>query len=71
LITLDKKAAYFNTQKIINEYLITIELSPNELQNFDKLLKNDIGSYQENKIESSGYVVHTLEASMWCLMTTT
>lgn len=70
LITSDKKSAYFNTQKIINEYLIAIELSQNELQNFDKLLKNDIGSYQENKIESSGYVVHTIEASMWCLMTT-
>lgn len=25
---------------------------------------------QENSIQSSGYVIHTLEASIWCLLTT-
>ncbi|HWZ22588.1 MAG TPA: ADP-ribosylglycohydrolase family protein [Cytophagaceae bacterium] len=29
-----------------------------------------IYEYEENEISSSGYVVHTLEASMWCFLTT-
>ena len=34
-----------------------------------KSLKN-INLWEENQISSSGYVVHTLQASLWCLLTT-
>jgi ADP-ribosylglycohydrolase len=34
------------------------------------LLKSDIAKLDESEIQSSGYVLHTLEASIWCLLTT-
>lgn len=37
----------------------------NELINFDRIL-NNIYKLEEDLIYSSGYVVHTLEASLWC-----
>jgi ADP-ribosylglycohydrolase len=37
---------------------------------FDRLLKKDIFNLSEDEISSSGYVLHTLEASIWCLLTT-
>ncbi len=41
-----------------------------ETHHFNKLLKENIHDLNENSIESSGYVIHTLEASIWCLLTT-
>lgn len=35
---------------------------------FDRLAR--IGDMEENEIASSGYVLHTLEAALWCLLTT-
>jgi ADP-ribosylglycohydrolase len=37
---------------------------------FDRLLKQDIHGLTDENIFSSGYVLHTLEASIWCLLTT-
>ena len=39
-----------------------------ELPHFERLLSGQIDSLPESSIESSGYVVHTLEASIWCLL---
>jgi len=41
-----------------------------ETPHFSRLLSGDIHALPENAIESDGYVVHTLEASLWCLLTT-
>lgn len=41
-----------------------------EVFHFDRLLKENIYELQEDSILSSGYVMHTLEASLWCLLTT-
>lgn len=41
-----------------------------ELAHFSRLLSGDIDALSEAAIESDGYVVHTLEASLWCLLTT-
>jgi len=41
----------------------------NELSNFSRILQNNISELKEDEIKSSGYVVHTLEASLWCLLT--
>ncbi|MBX2939801.1 MAG: ADP-ribosylglycohydrolase family protein [Ferruginibacter sp.] len=40
------------------------------LQLFDRLLNKDIHTLQSNAIESNGFVVSTLEASIWCVLTT-
>jgi ADP-ribosyl-[dinitrogen reductase] hydrolase len=41
-----------------------------ELDYFRVLLAGDLGKRPESEIDSSGYVVHTLTASLWCLLTT-
>ncbi|MDQ0059836.1 ADP-ribosylglycohydrolase family protein [Paenibacillus harenae] len=40
------------------------------LKHFERLLYVDFRSLNENDIESSGYVIHTLEAAVWSLLTT-
>ncbi|HEX5219968.1 MAG TPA: ADP-ribosylglycohydrolase family protein [Verrucomicrobiae bacterium] len=42
-----------------------------ELDSFQSLLAGDLLSRREQEIASSGYVMHTLTASLWCLLTTT
>ncbi|MCB2206237.1 ADP-ribosylglycohydrolase family protein [bacterium] len=42
-----------------------------ELKHFDRLLSPDFAELPESEIRSSGYVVHTLEAALWCVLTTT
>lgn len=39
-----------------------------ELTHFSAILQENLADYQESRIHSSGYVVHTLEASVWCLL---
>jgi ADP-ribosylglycohydrolase len=40
------------------------------LPHFERLFSGIIGSVPETAIKSDGYVIHTLEASVWCLLTT-
>jgi ADP-ribosylglycohydrolase len=37
---------------------------------YDRLINHDIAKFSRNDIKSSGYVVDTLEAAIWCLLTT-
>lgn len=37
---------------------------------YSRVLDNDISIYSEEEIKSTGYVVDSLEAALWCLMTT-
>ena len=41
-----------------------------EMDAFRLVLANDLPKRPESEIDSSGYVVHTLTASLWCLLTT-
>jgi len=41
-----------------------------EFVHFDRLLGGNIDGLPEDAIESDGYVIHTLEAALWCLITT-
>lgn len=64
----DKKEAYHLTQKKAWEFAEIQGFNPKEIQLFDRVLKNDISDYQEDTISSGGYVLHSLEASLWCLL---
>lgn len=66
----DKFEIYRNLQSQISDYLRSLLISPKEIALFDRLLKNDIDKVPEKEIYSSGYVLHTLESSIWCLLTT-
>lgn len=58
-------------KKTFPEFIRSIDLNPREAQHFNRLLNDNIAELPEEKIFSSGYVIHTLEAAIWCLLTTT
>ncbi|MBA99336.1 MAG: hypothetical protein CMN34_00240 [Saprospirales bacterium] len=52
--------SFFRDKTSINQELVVL----------NRLLTEDISAIDEKNIYSGGYVVHTLEASIWCLLTT-
>lgn len=66
----DKFETYHLLQSSIPEFLKALSINPNEISLFDRLFKGNIFELPENEIQSSGYVLYTLEASIWCLLTT-
>lgn len=66
----DKFQIYKNLQTDISKFLSSIAVNPKEIKFFDRLLKQEIYELPEVEIKSSGYVLHTLEASIWCLLNT-
>ncbi len=66
----NKFEIYKNLQTGVTNHLISLSINPREITLFDRLLKSDIHKLSEDEIQSSGYVLHTLEASIWCLLTT-
>lgn len=66
----DKFEIYRKVQTEISNHLTSLSINPTEITNFDRLLIGDIHKLDESEIQSSGYVLHTLEASIWCLLTT-
>ena len=42
-----------------------------EFTPYERIFKNDFATLPRDEIKSSGYVVDTLEAALWCLLTTT
>lgn len=70
ILGIDKFTIYENLKTEITDHLISLTINPSEINLYDRLLKEDIFNLSEDNIESSGYVLHTLEASIWCLLTT-
>jgi ADP-ribosyl-[dinitrogen reductase] hydrolase len=64
----NKSEAYHDMQETVNSFLAATEINPAEIERFERILKKDISTYEESKIYGSGYVIHTLEASLWCLL---
>lgn len=61
---------YKNLQTEVSNHLTGLSINPIEISLFNRLLKSDIHNLDEEQIQSGGYVLHTLEASIWCLLTT-
>nr|WP_315033260.1 ADP-ribosylglycohydrolase family protein [uncultured Chryseobacterium sp.] len=63
-----KSEAYAYIQKTSLEYAEKQWFSLSEVALFDRVLKNNISDYSEDEIRGSGYVLHSLEASLWCFL---
>lgn len=63
-----KKEAYEHMQKEALEYADINGFNPKEIELFHRVLKNDISTYPEEEIKSGGYVLNSLEASLWCFL---
>ena len=61
---------YKSLQMEVGDFLHSLSINQTEIQLFHRLLKDNIYDLPEEDIYSSGYVLHTLEASTWCLLTT-
>jgi len=66
----DKFAAYQNLKITVADFLQLKSINPLEVELFNRLLQSDINSLNESEIRTTGYVLHSLEASIWCLLTT-
>lgn len=64
----NKREAYHYTQNLALEFAEIQGFNPKEIQLFERVLKNDISKYDEDTISSGGYVLHSLEASLWCFL---
>jgi ADP-ribosyl-[dinitrogen reductase] hydrolase len=67
---IDKWSAYKHLQQSIPDFLDSLGINPAEIAQYDRLLKSSIHEQTADGIRGSGYVLHTLEASVWCLLTT-
>lgn len=66
----DKFQAYRILQEEIPDYFRTLSIESTDVKLFDRLLAGNIYELPSQDMFSSGYVLHTLEASIWCLLTT-
>ena len=66
----EKFQAYSELQIEMNNYFENRKINPLEIQKFSRLLFEDIAKIEVDNIKSSGYVIDTLEASIWCILTT-
>jgi len=60
--------AYAKAMEETSEYLRTQNFNPDELDLFKRVLDRSLMNATEDSISSSGYVLHTLEASLWCFL---
>ncbi len=70
LYGVEKFEAYRLLQTQIPEFLVTKEIPLSEIKPFERLLEKNIWQLREREINSSGYVIDSLEAALWCLLTT-
>lgn len=66
----EKFASFDILKKSTTNYLKAKDIDEAEIKLFSRLLNENIYDLDESEIQSSGYVLHTLEASIWCLLTT-
>lgn len=64
----NKTVAYTHVQNVVMEYAEIQWFSLSEVELFHRVLNNDISGYSEDEIKGSGYVLHSLEASLWCFL---
>lgn len=66
----EKYNIYKDIRKVVSGHLSALLIDPAEVVVFDRLLKYDIFRLNESEIRTGGYVINTLEAALWCLLTT-
>jgi ADP-ribosyl-[dinitrogen reductase] hydrolase len=65
-----KYDAYTEMQRLVNSFINKNDFNKTEIEKFKRILVHEILMEKESDIYSSGYVLHTLEASLWCLFAT-
>jgi ADP-ribosylglycohydrolase len=63
-------SAYEMTNSFFENLIHQLKPESVEVEKFNRLLSGNLPLLPENEINSGGYVIHTLEASLWCLFKT-
>jgi len=71
LIRLIHGASKVDAYKDIQQLQYSEYFDSGTIKVYDRVLKNDIGTCDQDVIESSGYVVDSLEAALWCVLNNT
>ncbi|SEW32388.1 ADP-ribosylglycohydrolase family protein [Chitinophaga arvensicola] len=66
----DKMKAFYSLQQTVPLFLKEYGIPSKEVVLFNRLLQEDLQYVSAATIQSGGYVLHTLEASIWCILTT-
>jgi ADP-ribosyl-[dinitrogen reductase] hydrolase len=66
----EKIEVYKELQKALPDFLRTQSISEKEIKYFERLLVSNINEDDEEIIFSTGYVIHTLTAAIWCILNT-
>lgn len=66
----DAHSIYHEIKHEVSSFLDSTKINRDEIKLFNSLLVDNIYELLITDIKSSGYVLHTLEASIWCLLTT-
>ena len=66
----DKVDIYQNLQKSLPLFFAEMGIEPSEIVHFNRILKANITDLPLSEIRSGGYVIETIEACIWCLLTT-
>lgn len=64
----NKFTAYDDMKTEINSFFDELHININEITLFNRILKNNISDFSLESINSSGYVLDTLEASFWSIL---
>lgn len=62
--------AYDQMKNTVLAFAIQHDFNKTEIELFKRILNADIKDLPEPQVYSSGYVLHTLEAAIWCLLNT-
>jgi ADP-ribosylglycohydrolase len=64
----DKEAAYRNAVKLAVDFYSAQPAFAPELSHFMRIISHALPGLSEDDIKSSGYIVDTLEAALWCVL---
>jgi len=66
----NKQEAYQLAASEVRHFVKSENLDPSELRIFDRILEGHLPKFARFQVHSSGYVIHTVEASLWSWLTT-
>lgn len=64
----NKEIAFQEFQKEARAFLSSAAFNKSEVAHYDRILHSDFKTCPKALIHSSGYVVHSLEAAIWCVL---
>jgi len=65
---LGKEESYLKMQKEILEFWDEMSFAEREQEHFKKIIQSDIREVPKDEIMSGGYVMESIEASLWCFL---